>query len=69
MSDSCFSELCCESQRNTPISTILTLSSPAALTSIATNLLHERTDTESQRLWVEIALQLVELFVRKTDVR
>lgn len=50
------------------VNLLSSLSSPVTLMSHATNLLHARDDTEAQRLWIVIAHQLVELFVKKTDV-
>lgn len=38
------------------------------LTSVATMLLHARTDVESQRLWSGIVLRLLEFIAKKTDV-
>ncbi|KAL0070247.1 Ras GTPase activating protein ira2 [Marasmius tenuissimus] len=40
---------------------------PQTLISVVTNLLHSRTDVATQRLWTRLALQLLEMFVRKTD--
>uniref|UniRef100_A0A0W0FVQ0 Ras-GAP domain-containing protein n=1 Tax=Moniliophthora roreri TaxID=221103 RepID=A0A0W0FVQ0_MONRR len=37
------------------------------LISVVTNLLHTRDDVDLQRLWTGLALQLLEMFVRKTD--
>ncbi|RDB19915.1 Neurofibromin [Hypsizygus marmoreus] len=45
----------------------LKLALPSVLLSIVTNLLHSRSDVETERLWVAIAHQLIELYVRKTD--
>lgn len=38
------------------------------LASISINLLHTRTDVDSQRLWSGVILRLLEFFARKTDV-
>ncbi|KAL0576959.1 Ras GTPase activating protein ira2 [Marasmius crinis-equi] len=40
---------------------------PQTLISIVTNLLHSRTDIATQRLWTGLALQLLEMYVRKAD--
>ncbi|KAF9067659.1 hypothetical protein BDP27DRAFT_1225535 [Rhodocollybia butyracea] len=37
------------------------------LASVATNLLHTRTDVESQRLWANLIMRLLEFFARPTD--
>lgn len=42
--------------------------SPVTLLSIVTNLIHSIVDTEHQRLWIGLAHQILELFIRKADV-
>ncbi|KAG6811909.1 hypothetical protein H0H92_005307 [Tricholoma furcatifolium] len=39
---------------------------PPTLSSIVTNLLHARQDLEAERLWMSIAHQLLELFIKKS---
>ena len=45
------------------------LYSSATLLSVVTNLIHSRTDLEAQQLWIATALQILELYTRKVDVR
>ncbi|KAG5648701.1 hypothetical protein DXG03_000048 [Asterophora parasitica] len=47
--------------------TFLKITLPATLFSIVTNLLHARGDVEAERLWIVIAHQMIELYVKKTD--
>ena len=42
---------------------------PVALLSVVSNLLTARTDTEAQNLWMALAHQILEIYIRKIDVR
>ncbi|KAG5638079.1 hypothetical protein H0H81_001929 [Sphagnurus paluster] len=47
--------------------TLMKLSLPANIFSVVTNLLHSRGDLEAERLWIIIAHQMVELYIKKTE--
>ncbi|GLB34218.1 putative GTPase-activator protein for Ras-like GTPases [Lyophyllum shimeji] len=56
-----------EEPSNSMMVTFLKFTLPATLFSIATNLLHARGDPEVERLWIVMAHQAIELYVKKTD--